>query len=425
MKSGVRTGLPLLRDPTLNLWHFFLLEKGRTPPPGPPSLGEAARGFLEEVAAWAGEEAALGLSPPSPSSWMSQRLAGRGWTRVEGELRAYEARLYLDTLYVVLQRAREGEAAPGDLSSLLASLPSPTPDPGYLGRALCLVAELESPVPEETLRALAREVLKGTGGFPGPQDPQAIPLPFGHLFPLPGEGDGPGPAFLLLLHNPSAEASSFVNLELPRLLHHHLKVLDYRKRYESFRKNLGKEERQVEDHIEEAQRALREDSRLFSRLHRLEDLDAQISQDQMRLISRIAQLEEARITLGVALDNLKALLEGPTWAEGRDRAREFFLARGEVLLRQMEVDLRYARATEEKARVVLGTLDLWAQLLRARLERYLTFFVSLLALTGLAQPFPEIGHWPLWLRSGILVLAVGLVLGLVLGRGFTSRWKRR
>jgi hypothetical protein len=383
------------------------------------------------VAAWAGEEAALGLSPPSPSPWLSRRLAGRGWTRVEGELRAYEARLYLDTLYVLLQRAREGEAAPGDLSSLFAALPSPPSDrdPGYLGRGYCLVAELAGPVPEETLRALVQEVLTGTGGFLGParppQDPQAIPLPFGHLFTLPGKEDEPGPAFLLLVHTPSREAASFVNLELPRLLHHHLKVLDYQRRYGPFRETLWREEMDVEDRLEAAERDLEERSWLYPRLKRLEERDAQISRDQMQLISRIAQLEEARITLEVALGNLRALLEGPTWAEGRDKAREFFLARGEVLLRQMEVDLRYARATEEKARVVLGTLDLWAQLLRARMERYLTFFVSLLALTGLTQLFPEISRWPLWLRSGILVLAVVLVLGLVLGRGLTSWWKRR
>lgn len=391
-----------IRDPTLFRWLFFLRWHTRDNDEQRNEHVNDFRKVLEKAWEWADGDSELPslplFAPAAPQ--VSHRLATLPWRERNGVLRTLEARILLDTFYIQLGQAREGEVEPSAFASLArqttAVLDSELACHAYLGEGICLCGEVDEGLSEDALTELALAVVQHGLGYLEKQTAlEGILLPFGFFALVP---DAERETMVLLYHSSAtSQASRFVHFTLPQLL---LNLIKARVIAEEYRHYLLPQAQNQEQNLDAL---LKQAAQPRLPLESLEWLGANISRQQAVFIESISTLEEQLQTLRVCIRNVELLLDDELWGEQRQMAKQLLTDNMALLMEQVESDLRYLRITQQQADLALASLITVGSVRSTQWERRITLLLFAFAVVELAQAFPEMSFWE---RLAIIALSI-------------------
>jgi len=402
-----RMAEPIICDPTLYQWLFFLRWHSRDSEEHLIKHADAFRAVLQAAQDWVGAKSELPALPTSApySPQVSERLATQPWRERDGTLRELEARTLLDAFYIQLGQARQGKTTAAAFRNLVRwthpELSSESSQHAYIGEALCLCAQVDEDLSEDLLTELAVEIVRqGLGHFNEPRRLEGILLSCGFFVKVP---DTEREVLLLLYPAPATrKASHFVHFILPQLFLSRLKMRVIRNRY--YHHLLPQAQKQEQ----ELDALLKQAAQPRFHLEALEQLSVDISRKQANFVETLSELEEQLETMKVNLHNVTLLMDDEIWGEERQRVQQLLTADMALFTEQIETDLRYLRITQQQADLALQTLLTVAGVRGTQWERRITLFLGVFAVMTIAQVFPELAWWWRLVLIGLGCIAVGL-----------------
>ncbi len=406
-----RSGSPVLRDASLYQWLFYLRWCSRDNEEQRRQNAENFHRVLQDAFGWAGENPDACPAPRSASpqaSAYSERIASVEWREHNGVLRELESRTLLDTFYLQLGQAFEGDAEPKTFAKPTLWRPSQQPD-NFLGEALCLCAEVQEGLSEAELHALCAEIAPhrpcAAAGTDAPIN--GVLLPIGYLATVPDETRE---TFILLYHNTAGErAARFLHAILPQLILSLLKRRGVAQQYEPLIAQAHRQEQEIDS-------LLKQSAEPRLKLEQLETLSARISDQQMHFIETISTLEELLQTLRISLRNLQLLFDDPLWGGCSAEAERLFASELQLLIEQLEADLRYLQITREQADRALQSLLTIASIRSTHWERRIALVATAFVVISVADLFGDVLTWQVRLAMLGFTLPLFLLLYLWLRR---------
>ena len=400
-----RSAKPALRDASLYQWLFYLRWRSRDSQCQRAQHAENFQRVLQEAFSWAGGDSGEcpAPRPASPQALAySERIASVEWNPHDGVLRELESRALLDTFYLQLGQAIEGDAEPPAFTRFAPWRLPEQPD-NFLGEALCLCAEVQEGLSEDELYALCAGIAthRPCAAAGAEARVAGIPLPFGYLAVVPDETRE---TFILLYYSTAGErAARFLHAILPQLILSLLKRRGVAQQYERLIAHAYEQEQAIDS-------MLKQTAEPHLKLEQLETLSARISELQMRFIETISTLEELLQTLRISLRNTQLLFDDLLWGERRAEAGVLLTSEFNLLVEQMEADLRYLQITREQADNALQSLLTVASIRSTQWERRIVLAATAFVVISIVDMFGDVLNWQMRLAIVALALPISLLL---------------
>ena len=384
-------------------WRFFLRSSAATSGANNAALPEGFVNALNAAGAWLGWSGTLQRADrhPTPADF-SQRLVveqATEWREHDGILRTLEARTLLDACYLQLGAAKEGALqTPHALQDALPALPA---GEGYLGDAECWClmradGEPDEPALREAIRRLAL--------------PQEGYLTFdtqgGRLALYPNTLT----ACIVYTPAQTQPMSRLLHQILPPFLLNLLKIRRLREQYLQFKPQVQGEEGRLERLMAQARQAHQ------LSIEQIEQHSVQLAHQQAHYLETLSQIEEWLHTLKTLQDNLRRLLRDPLWHDGEaSEPARALLEPVQLLIDQLQSDLRYFHITRQQADLHLQSLNTASGVRIAKWNRRITLLVGVFVVLELPQAFPELS-----IPARLALIGAGALV-LLLGNWYFTR----
>jgi hypothetical protein len=372
----------LLKDPTVWHWSFYLRRHAFEPPGHVKEHWDEFAGVLESAAKRFNLQIAIPRQPDDRE--FSLRLADVPWhPEPDGLLATLDSRTLLDSYYVELGFAQEGNFSP-DAFSVLKKKASvfESRHHSYLGRTTLLSCEVPKDVGSEKIASIASESLSAFVDQSAPGI-EILKLSTGFLG-IPFRTDVTAWIYFLLDDDESrSRASHLIHRILPALFLAQLKVEQIMR---DFLEQLWPESQRLEADLSE------ELVRISKGKMGLKDLEAasySIAQAQVELSRRINHCEELLQTLQVNASNMARRIQDPMFADVRSDLERILLEPVLLNTEQIRTDLSYLSITQVQADRQVQGIQTMAAVRSARWERMITLLVAVFAPFALIEAFSE------------------------------------
>lgn len=216
------------------------------------------------------------------------------------------------------------------------------------------------------------------------------------------------------------DASSFINIILPRLLLFSKKIIQNYLIYEKDRENIKKIARELEKELKDrdpvGKNRLNKDSYEESssvpkeKLELLEEMIRKISSKEDELIEKAGWLDKLLIAIEDNFRQLKKVLEHSVVLDSRSKLWDLFGKNNLTLLDQMKIDSKFFQAHNQEAGLTLRTLQSLVNVEQAKLQRkqekenkkIAKIAATMGVMLAIVDGFSDVLHW--FIRS-IIVLA--------------------
>jgi hypothetical protein len=393
-------------DLELHRWRFFLRPDETTSGANASALPDGFVDALNAAGQWLGypNGALLRHDICLDASHLSRRLVeddAARWREYDGTLRTLEARTLLDACYLQLGAAIEGALDPDCPRALQDAFPALDAGEQLLGVAECWCLMLADGEPDEyALRdAIERLALPADGYLTFATQGGRLAL-------------YPDALTCCLVYAPAQTQpmSRLLHQILPPLLLNLLKIRLLREQYPSFKPQVAREEEQLEHLMAQARQA----SRLS--IEQIEQQSVQLAQQQAHYLETLSQIEEWLHTLKTLQDNLRRLLRDPLWHDGEaSEPARALLEPVQLLIDQLQSDLRYFHITRQQADLHLESLNTASGVRIAKWNRRITLLVGVFVVLELPQAFPELS-----IPARLALIGAGALV-LLLGNWYFTR----
>lgn len=378
MRGNAVASGPVVKDPTIFHWAFFVRWSGRESEQDAESRRKEIEAALCRAAEWAGE--------PAPNAWpwpsertRSVRLIGTGWQESGCELRSLEARTLLDTVYIQTGLCLPGDQPADVFASLGDRMCSFDGGSSLLGEAYCLWWEVNDGLDEPNAKGLAEAVCKAWSADVAAVTHSLVSMPWGYwVGPCGVEGEG----WVFIVKTGAVEqASDLLYRLMPQVL---LARLKCRRINTESEKQLLPEARKVEASLNEE---LNRFPKQHRRLEALEEAVENVAKFQGEFAELLSQVEENLETMRVNVGNLERTLNDPVLAPSKTRLDELLIAPWRLASEQLATDLRYLSVTRDQADRMMQSLQTRADVCSSRWERRTNILVGIFQLSALSS------HW--------------------------------